>query len=151
MPKDTSVILPSSDLRGGISSAWRETQETGGPLVVTVNTVPEFAIYPLGTQVPMIHEDQVRDFARRLYDPLVGNTEPPLGHRDALPEVGPDALRRNLGEERRRIRRLMTPFAYTHHRALVGLLFPIPHDGGLPFVEGLSQRFYPERYEQVPA
>lgn len=151
MPKDTTVTLASSDLRSGIRNAWRETLETGGPLVVTVNSNPEFAIFPLGRNVPYVHETQVRDFARRLYDPLVGNDEPPIGHEDALPVVGPDALRRNFGEESRQIRRLMTPFAYTHYRAVVGLLFPIPHDAGMEFIERLNQQFYPERYERVPA
>lgn len=152
MPEDATITVKSGTLRGELSGAWRRTLESGGPLVVTVNEVPEFVIYPLLVVVPLVHEQEVLGFARRIYEPLVTDRpHPPEGYETMLPSVGPDALRRSFAEECRRMRGLMTPFLYTSYYQGVGILFPIPYAGGAKFVEKLTRAWYPGRYEQVIA
>lgn len=150
MPEDTTITIKSGHLRSELSGAWRRTLESGGPLVITVNEVPEFAIFPLLIVVPLVHEQEVLGFARRIYEPLVPQkSHPPEGYETKLPTVGPDVLRRSFAEECRRMRGLMTPFLYTSYYQGVGILFPIPYSGGKRFVEDLTLAWYPGRYVQA--
>jgi hypothetical protein len=145
---DTKVIVQSKDLRAVLRLVWRGCETHGGPLVVTVNNMPEFAIFPLRVFVPLVHEGRVLDFARGLYEPLVPDrSHPPEGYETSMPRIGPDALRRSFAEECRRMRGLMTPYLYTHYHQGVAVLFPVPFDGGMEFVDKLSRLWYPARYE----
>lgn len=149
---DTKVVVKSNDLRGVLSAAWRRCEAQGGPLVVTINGVPEFAIYPLRIFVPLVQMPQVRDFSRRIYEPLVPDRpHPPEGYETVMPHIGPNALRRGFSEECRRMRGLMTPYLYTYYHQGHAVLFPVPFDGGIDFVDKLSKAWYPERYETAEA
>lgn len=145
---DTTVVVKSKDLRGGLNASWRACEAYGGPLVVTVNNVPEFAVFPLKVFVPLIHEQRVLSFARGIYEPLVPEREhPPEGFEAKMPHIGPNALRRSFAEECRRMRSLLTPYLFTHYYQGIAILFPVPFGRGMEFVDKLSRAWYPERYE----
>ena len=148
---DTSVTIQSGELRTTLSGAWRQAQESGGPLVVTVNGVPDFIIFPLAVAIPLVHRGRVLEMSRRMYSPLLpdGIDDPPAGYDEKMPTVGPDMLRRSLGEQRRRMRSLMTPFLFTHYDQDVGVLFPVPFEGGQWFVDQMTRQWYPERFDKA--
>jgi hypothetical protein len=149
---DTTVVIKSVNLRVALTPAWRGCNQHGGPLVVTVNDVPEFAIYPLRVFVPLVHEQTVREFARNLYEPLVpGQEHPPKGYEAFMPCVGPNALRRNFAGVCRKMRAMLTPYLYTNYHQGVAVLFPIPYNEGMVFVRKLNRLWYPQRYETAEA
>lgn len=137
MSEDRNIhIIHGGNLRYDLTAAWRQCQEEMGGLAVMHNGVPEFVIVPVAQEIRMVNEPYKSAMAREVYHVVTGRRGPEE-YATALPRVSPEMVRRSLRAERIRMRRMMTPFWWTHYHAIVGVVFPIPSGGGLSMVERL--------------
>lgn len=141
MEGDGIRVVQSSRFRKEFTDAWREVYETSGALCVTYQDFPEFVIFPVAQEIRYSHGPLLSMIARQVYQAATG-LKVPKGYEERLPPISPERMRRGLGGERRRIRSLMVPFFFTYFGKVQGILFPIPHDGGMETITALKNAWY---------
>lgn len=146
MAEDAFIVVKSSDVKAGLAKGWRQAQESGAPVVITTNGVPELVIYAFQEPVILATETRVMQIMRSAYYAISERKGPPEEFLDSMPALGPDMLRREPADVKQRTRTMMTPFWYMYYGQKVGVAFPIPYRDAWPFVGRLDKLLRPEEY-----